>query len=64
MKNVVSVSLGASSQDFEFSARFLGARLAVRRLGTNGSVAKAQRLLKHWEARCDAIGIGVAGDNY
>ncbi len=64
MKNVVSVSLGASSQDFDFTARFLGTRMAVRRVGTNGSTAKAARLLKHWETRADAIGIGVASDHY
>jgi predicted amino acid dehydrogenase len=64
MKNVVGISLGASSQDFAFTARFLGARLAVRRVGTNGSAAKAARLLKQWEKQADAIGIGVTRDNY
>jgi predicted amino acid dehydrogenase len=64
MKNVVSISLGASSQDFEFTTRFLGQRLHVRRLGTDGSTAKAQRLLKHWGKSADAIGIGLARDRY
>ncbi len=64
MKNVVSISLGASSQDFKFNARFLGTRLAVQRLGTDGSTAKVARLLKHWAQQADAIGIGLTKDHY
>ena len=64
MKNVVSISLGASSQDFEFTTRFLGHRMHVRRLGTSGSIAKAEKLLKHWDERADAIGLGVVKDSY
>ncbi len=64
MKTVIGVSLGASDQDFEFSARFLGQKLNVRRVGTNGSTAKAVKLLKHWEQHADAIGLGVVKDSY
>jgi len=64
MKTVVGISLGASSQDFEFSTEFLGCRLAVKRLGTDGSTARAERLLKHWEKKAAAIGIGLARDSY
>jgi len=64
MKTVVGISLGAGDQDFEFSARFLGHRFNVRRLGTNGSTAKAVKLLKHWEQHADAIGLGVVKDSY
>ena len=64
MKTVVGISLGAGDQDFEFSARFLGQRFNVRRLGTNGSTARAVKLLKHWENHADAIGLGVVKDSY
>ena len=64
MKNVISISLGASSQDFEFSTTFLGTRLRVRRLGTDGSTAKAIKLLEHWDGQADAIGLGVAKDSH
>jgi predicted amino acid dehydrogenase len=64
MKTIVGISLGAGEQDFEFSARFLGQRCNVRRLGTNGSTAKAMQLLRHWAPRADAIGLGVMKDNY
>src|SRR5664279_2549092 len=64
MKNVISISLGASSQDFEFSTTFLGTRLRVRRLGTDGSTARAIELLAHWDGQADAIGLGVAKDSH
>jgi predicted amino acid dehydrogenase len=64
MKNVVGISLGAGAQDFQFRARFLGQPFDVRRLGTNGSTAKAVKLLKHWEQHADAIGLGVVKDGY
>jgi len=64
MKTVIGVSLGAEDQDFAFNARFLRQKLDVRRLGTNGSTAKAVKLLKHWQQHADAIGLGVVKDSY
>ena len=64
MKTVVGISLGAAAQDFAFSTRFLGRKLNVRRIGTNGSTARALKLLKHWELHADAIGLGVVRDRY
>ncbi len=64
MKRVVGISMGAGDQDFEFAARFMGQQFNVRRLGTNGSMAKALKLLKHWGQHADAIGLGVVKDSY
>ena len=64
MKTVIGISLGANDQDFAFNARFLRRKLDVRRLGTNGSTAKAVKLLKHWQQHADAIGLGVVKDSY
>jgi predicted amino acid dehydrogenase len=64
MKNVISISLGASSRDFQFSTKFLGEKLRVRRLGTDGSTVKAIALLKQWDQRADAIGLGVVKDSH
>jgi predicted amino acid dehydrogenase len=61
MKNVIGVSLGAHSQDFEFTTRFLGQRMNVRRLGADGSIERAAKLLEQWETRADAIGLGLTG---
>ena len=64
MKTVVSISLGPSSQDFEFTATFLGEKLHVRRVGTDGSTARAAKLLKEWDGKADAIGLGVLKESY
>ena len=64
MKTVISISLGSKKQDFEFTTTFLGQRLKVKRLGTDGSSSRAAKLLRHWESRADAIGLGVVKDTY
>ena len=64
MKNVISISLGASSQDFAFTTTFLGAKLRVRRLGADGSIARALALVVDWDARADAIGLGLVKDSH
>ncbi|HRA22028.1 MAG TPA: hypothetical protein PLK52_00640 [Usitatibacteraceae bacterium] len=64
MKRVVGVSLGASAQDFAFRARFLGRQLDVRRVGTDHSVARAEKLLRRFENEADAIGVGVVRESY
>ena len=63
MKTVVGISLGAGDQDFAFETRFMGRRLDVRRLGTNGSAERAVKLLREWESRADAMGLGVVKDS-
>ncbi len=64
MQHVVSISLGSSSQDFEFTTDFLGTRLQVRRIGCNGSTATAAKLIKLWDKKAAAIGLGVHKDSY
>jgi len=64
MKHVVSISLGSSSQDFDFTTTFLGEKLHVHRVGTNGSIATAVKLIKQWEKKAAAIGLGVLKDHY
>jgi predicted amino acid dehydrogenase len=64
MKKVVSISLGASDQDFEFVAPFMGQQISVQRLGTDGSTARAVKLLKQWEKHASVLGLGVVKDSY
>ncbi len=59
MKNVMGISLGSSSQDFDFETSFLGQTMRVRRQGTDGSLPKAIKLLKQSERQADAIGLGL-----
>jgi predicted amino acid dehydrogenase len=64
MKNIVSISLGSASNNFDVQTSFMGKALRVRRLGTDGSVSKAVSLLRQWEPKADALGLGVARDSY
>ncbi len=64
LKTVVGISLGSPAQDFEFTTTFLGKKIRVCRFGTNGSLAKAGKLIKYWDKRADAIGLGVLKDSY
>ena len=57
MKTVIGISLGARSQDFDFSTRFLGVDLRVRRIGTGGGTAQAAKLVRQWDKKADAIGL-------
>ncbi|HMT65886.1 MAG TPA: dehydrogenase, partial [Ottowia sp.] len=55
---------GSAAQDFSFTTEFLGEKLHVKRVGTDGSVARAVALIRHWDAEADAIGLGVLKDRY
>lgn len=63
MKTVVSISLGSARHDFDFTTRFLGTRLRVRRLGTNGSLARVRKLVQEWDGEAAAIGVGLVKDS-
>jgi acyl transferase domain-containing protein len=63
MKTVIGISLGSQRQDFDFQTTLMGQPLRVRRLGTNGSLDRAAALLKYWNSRADAIGLGLVKDS-
>jgi predicted amino acid dehydrogenase len=62
MKKVVGISLGGVRENFGLQVRFLGQRFEVRRLGANGSLERAAKLVETWQDRADAIGLGFAQD--
>ena len=69
MKHVTSISLGSSEQDFAFTTTFLSQRMQVRRLGSNGSLAQALKLVRAAAAgspgpRTDALGLGLVMDSH
>lgn len=63
MKQVVGVSLGSSKQDFEFTTRFMGQRMTVRRVGTQGSLARAGKVLRQWDSRADVLALGLPAEH-
>ena len=64
MKKVVTVSLGASKQDFRFETDFLGQHFQVQRLGADDDIGKAWELMRRHQATADAIGLGEVGDHF
>jgi predicted amino acid dehydrogenase len=58
VKQVVSISLGPSANDYEFETEFLGQNFTVTRIGTDGDLEKAAELLLQWDKKADAIGLG------
>jgi predicted amino acid dehydrogenase len=64
MKTVVGISLGASAQDYAFETRFLGVPMRVERIGCDGSRAKAERLVRRWDGKAAAIGLGLPQERW
>jgi len=58
MKRVVCISLGASRYNYEFETEFMGHDFSVKRIGADGDFKKAEGLLRYWDGKVDAIGIG------
>ena len=58
MKQVVSISLGSSNNNYDFQTSFLGEKFRIRRIGTNGDYDKAVDLLVQLDAETDAFGLG------
>lgn len=58
MKQIISISLGASKDDYQFETEFLGQQFLVRRIGTDGNRDKAAEKLLEYDKQADAIGLG------
>jgi len=57
---ILSVSIGSSTRDHEFTSEKLGHRFHVRRIGTDGDKLKAIRIIREADGKVDAIGLGGA----
>lgn len=64
MKNVVSITLGRSSRDYEFTTTLLGEKVRVRRIGADGDVDRVKALLREYDGKVDAIGLGGVVANF
>ncbi|MCD6217336.1 serine carboxypeptidase [bacterium] len=58
LKEIVSVSIGSSLRDHTFECEFLGERYLIRRIGTDGDKQKARELIKEYDNKASAIGLG------
>ncbi len=57
-KEVVSVSLGSSSRDHEVEVELLGQKFNIKRIGTDGDMKKAKKMIKELDGNIDAFGLG------
>jgi hypothetical protein len=58
MKRIVSVSLGSSVRDHRVDVEFLGEKVTIERIGTNGDLEKAIQLIGELDGKVDAFGLG------
>jgi predicted amino acid dehydrogenase len=58
MKRIVSISLGSAARDYQFTTTILGRTVEVERIGTNGDTVRAAELVRSFDGRVDAIGLG------
>ncbi len=58
MKQIISISLGLSDEDYAFDTEFLGQDFNIKRIGTDGDLDKAAQLLLDWDGRAAAIALG------
>ena len=58
MKRVVSVSLGSSRGDKTVTAVLLGEEFEISRIGTNGDMDRFAELVREFDGKVDAIGLG------
>jgi hypothetical protein len=58
VKRIVSVSLGSSSRDHRSEIDLLGERIALERVGMDGSLDRALKKVEELDGRVDAIGLG------
>jgi len=58
MKNIVGVSIGSSKRDHSVNIKLLDTDFQIKRIGTDGSLDRAQELLKQLDGKVDAFGLG------
>ena len=58
MKKVISVSLGSSKRDHTVEIDVLGEKVSIERMGTDGSLEKAAKLIADLDGKVDCFGLG------
>jgi predicted amino acid dehydrogenase len=58
VKQIINISLGPGSDDYELKVKFKNQNFSIKRVGTDGDVEKASDLLLTWNKNADAIGLG------
>lgn len=58
VKHVVSVSIGSSRRNKRTEQEFLGEKVVIERIGTDGSIDKAIEIIRRLDGKVDAFGMG------
>ncbi len=58
MKRIVSVSLGSKSRDASATVEIFGQQFHLERVGTDGDIAAARRIISELDGQVEAIGLG------
>ncbi|MBC7334921.1 MAG: quinate 5-dehydrogenase, partial [Clostridia bacterium] len=58
MKRAVSLSLGTSRRNFSTRLEIFGEEVEVRRIGCDGDLRQLASLLRHFDGRVQALGLG------
>ena len=58
MKHVVGISLGSSQRDHAVTVEMMGEKCRVERFGTNGDMERMIGLIKEYDGKVDAFGLG------
>lgn len=58
MKTVLSVSIGSSTRDHSVKTEILGEQFTIERKGTDGDMKKAIEMIKEYDGKVDAFGMG------
>ncbi|MHB1393488.1 MAG: quinate 5-dehydrogenase [Clostridia bacterium] len=58
MKHIVSISIGSSKRDHRVSMDINGENVIIERIGTDGDIQKAIKLIEELDGKVDAFGMG------
>jgi hypothetical protein len=58
MKKILSVSIGSSTRDHRVETSIMGQDFILERRGTDGDIQKAASLIKEYDGKVDAFGMG------
>ena len=58
MKQIISISLGVSDNDFEIQSSYLDQEFFIKRIGTDNDYEKVIFFMHEWDTHADAIGLG------
>jgi len=57
MKTIISISMESAEQDYEYTGQFLGESVHIKRIGVDGDLQRAEKLIQAWQLEAAAIAL-------